>query len=108
MKNSGLPIIWVLGGPGCGKGTQCNKIVAKYGFIHLSSGDLLRDEVKSGSKRGKEMNEMMENGELVPLEIILDLLTEAMIGHLNGAKGFLIDGYPRTLEQVKYLKGLYL
>ena len=46
LTASGLPIVWVLGGPGCGKGTQCDKIVAKYGFTHLSSGDLLREEVK--------------------------------------------------------------
>ena len=56
---------------------------------------------KSYFKRGKEMNEMMENGKLVPLEIVLDLITEAMIAHLKGAKGFLIDGYPRSLEQVR-------
>ena len=55
------------GGPGCGKGTQCERIVAKYGFTHLSSGDLLRDEVKSGSDRGKQLTEIMEKGDLVPL-----------------------------------------
>merc|ERR1712044_123196 len=99
LTASGLPIVWVLGGPGCGKGTQCDKIVAKYGFTHLSSGDLLRDEVKSGSDRGKQLNEMMEKGELVPLFVVLDLLAEAMIGKLAGSKGFLIDGYPREVAQ---------
>ena len=54
LTASGLPIVWVLGGPGCGKGTQCDKIVAKYGFTHLSSGDLLREEVASGSERGEQ------------------------------------------------------
>lgn len=58
---------FVLGGPGSGKGTQCDKIVAKYHLTHLSSGDLLRAEVKSGSPRGAQLNKMMENGELVPL-----------------------------------------
>lgn len=57
----------ILGGPGSGKGTQCDKIVAKYGLTHLSSGDLLRDEVKSGSARGAELNKIMEQGQLVPL-----------------------------------------
>ena len=65
LKNS--RIIFVLGGPGSGKGTQCEKIVEKYGFTHLSSGDLLREEVASGSARGKKLTEIMEKGELVPL-----------------------------------------
>merc|ERR1712158_102362 len=99
LTASGLPIVWVLGGPGCGKGTQCDKIVAKYGFTHLSSGDLLRDEVKSGSDRGQQLNAMMEKGDLVPLFVVLDLLAEAMIGKLAGSKGFLIDGYPREVAQ---------
>merc|ERR1711974_492996 len=99
LTASGLPIVWVLGGPGCGKGTQCDRIVAKYGYTHLSSGDLLRDEVKSGSDRGKTLNAMMEKGDLVPLFVVLDLLAEAMIGKLSGSKGFLIDGYPREVAQ---------
>ena len=55
MKNSTLPIIWVLGGPGSGKGTQCAKVVEKFGFTHISSGDLLREEVRSGSSRGQKV-----------------------------------------------------
>ncbi|MEQ2313257.1 Adenylate kinase isoenzyme 1 [Ameca splendens] len=60
-------IIFVVGGPGSGKGTQCEKIVAKYGYTHLSSGDLLRAEVASGSDRGKQLQAIMQKGELVPL-----------------------------------------
>ena len=60
-----------VGGPGSGKGTQCDKIVAKYGFTHLSTGDLLRDEVSSGSERGKQLTQIMEKGELVPLVRLL-------------------------------------
>merc|ERR1711997_392146 len=99
LTASGLPIVWVLGGPGCGKGTQCDKIVAKYGFTHLSSGDLLREEVASGSDRGKSLTAIMESGQLVPLATVLDLLAEAMIKKLGGSKGFLIDGYPREVAQ---------
>ncbi|KAL1419487.1 hypothetical protein MTO96_025396 [Rhipicephalus appendiculatus] len=94
-----VPVIFVFGGPGSGKGTQCEKIAKKYGFTHISSGDLLRDEVKSGSARGKEMNEIMKTGGLVPLDIVLQLLKEAMEKNLGTAKGFLIDGYPRDVEQ---------
>ena len=60
-------IIFVIGGPGSGKGTQCEKLVKHYGFTHLSSGDLLRAEVKSGSERGQRLTAIMENGDLVPL-----------------------------------------
>jgi len=101
LKDAKLPVIWVLGGPGSGKGTQCDKIVEKYGFTHLSSGDLLRAEVQSGSERGKILTEIMEKGELVPLFVVLDLLAEAMLSKLSGSKGFLIDGYPREVQQGK-------
>lgn len=99
LREAKLPVIFVLGGPGCGKGTQCEKIVAKYGYTHLSSGDLLREEVQSGSDRGKALNAIMETGDLVPLEVVLDLLAEAMLKKVSSSKGFLIDGYPREQAQ---------
>jgi len=99
LREAKLPVIFVLGGPGCGKGTQCERIVAQYGYTHLSSGDLLRDEVGSGSQRGKELNAIMERGELVPLEVVLELLGEAMLAKVSSSKGFLIDGYPREQAQ---------
>ncbi|XP_048414902.2 adenylate kinase isoenzyme 5-like isoform X1 [Stegostoma tigrinum] len=92
-------IIFVVGGPGSGKGTQCEKIVHKYGYTHLSTGDLLRAEVSSGSERGKNFHKIMEGGELVPLETILEMLKEAMIAKADVSKGFLIDGYPREVKQ---------
>uniref|UniRef100_A0A2C9JDT6 adenylate kinase n=1 Tax=Biomphalaria glabrata TaxID=6526 RepID=A0A2C9JDT6_BIOGL len=94
-----VPVIFVLGGPGSGKGTQCANIVKKYGFTHLSSGDLLRDEVASGSERGKQLTEIMEKGDLVPLDIVLALMKDAMKVYAGVSKGFLIDGYPREKEQ---------
>uniref|UniRef100_A0A0M3ID21 Adenylate kinase isoenzyme 1 n=1 Tax=Ascaris lumbricoides TaxID=6252 RepID=A0A0M3ID21_ASCLU len=100
LKKANVPIFFIVGGPGSGKGTQCDKIVAKYGLTHLSSGDLLRDEVKSGSARGAELNKIMEQGQLVPLEVVLDLVKEAMLEAVKkGTKGFLIDGYPREVKQ---------
>ncbi|CAG4972793.1 unnamed protein product [Colias eurytheme] len=99
IDTSKTPIVWVLGGPGSGKGTQCEKIIAKYGFTHLSTGDLLRAEVKSGSERAKCLTTIMERGELVPNDIVLDLLREAIVAASGEAKGFLIDGYPREKSQ---------
>nr|XP_012548464.1 adenylate kinase isoenzyme 1 isoform X2 [Bombyx mori] len=99
IDTSKKSIVWVLGGPGSGKGTQCDKIVAKYGFTHLSTGDLLRAEVKSGSERAKCLTAIMERGELVPNEIVLDLLKEAILARAEESKGFLIDGYPREKSQ---------
>uniref|UniRef100_G3UM89 Adenylate kinase 1 n=1 Tax=Loxodonta africana TaxID=9785 RepID=G3UM89_LOXAF len=96
-------IIFVVGGPGSGKGTQCEKIVQKYGYTHLSTGDLLRAEVSSGSARGKMLSEIMEKGQLVPLlqpqETVLDMLRDAMVAKVDTSKGFLIDGYPREVQQ---------
>lgn len=99
LKSKKIPIVWVLGGPGSGKGTQCERLVKRYGFQHLSSGDLLRDEVASGSDKGKEISDMMVKGVLVPRAVVLDLIKQAMLKNLESAKGFLIDGYPREVEQ---------
>nr|XP_032814486.1 adenylate kinase isoenzyme 1-like isoform X3 [Petromyzon marinus]XP_032814487.1 adenylate kinase isoenzyme 1-like isoform X3 [Petromyzon marinus]XP_032814488.1 adenylate kinase isoenzyme 1-like isoform X3 [Petromyzon marinus]XP_032814489.1 adenylate kinase isoenzyme 1-like isoform X3 [Petromyzon marinus]XP_032814490.1 adenylate kinase isoenzyme 1-like isoform X3 [Petromyzon marinus]XP_032814491.1 adenylate kinase isoenzyme 1-like isoform X3 [Petromyzon marinus] len=97
LKNT--KIVFVVGGPGSGKGTQCEKIVAKYGYTHLSTGDLLRAEVTSGSERGKHLSDIMQRGELVPLDTVLDMLRDAMIANADKSKGFLIDGYPREVKQ---------
>ncbi|CAH8446879.1 unnamed protein product [Schistosoma intercalatum] len=99
QKLAKAKVVFVLGGPGSGKGTQCEKLVQKFHFNHLSSGDLLRAEVQSGSPKGKELKAMMERGELVPLEVVLALLKEAMIKLVDKNCHFLIDGYPRELDQ---------
>ncbi|XP_053975766.1 adenylate kinase isoenzyme 1 [Hylaeus anthracinus] len=99
-----MKTIWIIGGPGCGKGTQCERIIAKYGLYHISSGDLLREEVASGSPRGASLQELMSKGLFVPTDIVLDLIRERMEkAKKEGATktGFLIDGYPRELEQGK-------
>ncbi|CAG2118404.1 unnamed protein product [Medioppia subpectinata] len=85
------------GGPGSGKGTQCDRIVKQYGFTHLSTGDLLRDEVASGSELGKKLNEVMKSGKLVSNEQVLALLKNAVQKKSSTSKGFLIDGYPRQV-----------
>ncbi|CAF0941838.1 unnamed protein product, partial [Didymodactylos carnosus] len=97
LKNA--KIIFVCGGPGSGKGTQCDYIVQKYGYTHLSTGDLLREAVQSKSERGEQLNALMKEGKLVPLEVVLDLLKDEMLKKIDSTKGFLIDGYPREVEQ---------
>jgi len=97
----GKPIVFVVGGPGSGKGTQCEKIVEKYGFTHFSSGDLLRAEVVSGSEKGDWLKKIMEKGELVPQEVVLDLIKSNISKNAATSKGFLIDGYPREVSQGK-------
>lgn len=97
-----MKTVWVIGGPGCGKGTQCDKMIEKYGFIHLSSGDLLREEVASGSPRGAELQDLMSKGLFVPTEIVLQLIKDRMAKAKEenpSACGFLIDGYPREKDQ---------
>jgi len=101
LKAGKKPILWIVGGPGSGKGTQCTRLSEKYNLAHISTGDLLRDEVKSQSELGKKLNDMMMTGQLVPREIVLDLLKKAMISSYDGTKGFLIDGYPREVIQGK-------
>jgi len=89
-------IVFVLGGPGAGKGTQCAKLVKEFGYVHLSAGDLLRVEMNSGSKHGSMIAEMIKNGQIVPSEVTVGLLEQAM--KTSGRKKFLIDGFPRNEE----------
>jgi adenylate kinase len=74
--------------------------VRDFGFLHLSAGDLLRDEVKRKSELGKKCEQLMKDGKLVPAEVTLSLLSKAM-KDANNAKGYLIDGFPRALEQAQ-------
>ncbi|KAJ3656809.1 hypothetical protein Zmor_015857 [Zophobas morio] len=97
--NIDVPVIWVIGGPGSGKGTQCEQIAIKYGLEHISVGKLLRDEVENGSCKGAKLKHIMDRGELVPNEVVIDMLKTEMLNRLCNAKGFLIDGYPRQKEQ---------
>lgn len=90
-------VVFVLGGPGSGKGTMCGRIVDKYGWVHLSAGDLLRAERKDPtSKDGELINEFIREGKIVPVEITLKLLQKAM--EASGKLNFLIDGFPRNLD----------
>jgi len=98
-----VTVIFVLGGPGAGKGTQCAKLVADYGFKHLSAGDLLREEQdRPGSEFGEMIKSYIKEGTIVPMEVTVQLLENAMKSSMEGEnkKGlFLIDGFPRKLDQ---------
>ncbi|XP_055349097.1 adenylate kinase isoenzyme 1-like [Paramacrobiotus metropolitanus] len=105
VKKANLPVVVIIGGPGCGKGTQCVKIKEKYHFAHLSTGDLLRDEAKTGTARGKQLSEKMAKGELVPVEVVMELLKEFMAKAITdkNIQGFLLDGFPREAPQAEAL-----
>ncbi|XP_062507349.1 UMP-CMP kinase-like [Corticium candelabrum] len=88
-------VVFVLGSPGSGKGTQCEKIVSTFGFVHLSAGDLLREERKSGSDDAALIESHIKVGSIVPVEITINLIKKAM--QKNGDKNrFVIDGFPRN------------
>lgn len=94
-------IIFMIGGPGSGKGTQCEKLAEKYGLTHISTGELLRNELSTESERSKLVRDIVERGDLVPSGIILELLREAMLASLGHTRGFLVDGYPQEVKQGK-------
>jgi len=89
--------IVLLGAPGAGKGTQCKNIVDKYGLQHLSSGDILRRNRAEGTELGKKAQSYMDAGDLVPDQIIIEMMSEA-IKQAPG-EGFILDGFPRTVNQ---------
>ena len=89
-------VVFVLGGPGSGKGTQCARLVESLGFCHLSAGDLLRAHMKSGSPDGQMVADMIKQGQIVPSEVTVNLLLDAM--RASGKDKFLIDGFPRNKE----------
>eukprot|EP00184_Porphyridium_aerugineum_P000650 CAMPEP_0184693334 /NCGR_PEP_ID=MMETSP0313-20130426/1577_1 /TAXON_ID=2792 /ORGANISM="Porphyridium aerugineum, Strain SAG 1380-2" /LENGTH=486 /DNA_ID=CAMNT_0027151387 /DNA_START=121 /DNA_END=1581 /DNA_ORIENTATION=- len=90
-------IVFVLGGPGAGKGTQCERIVKEFGWDHVSAGDLLRNEVNSKSPQGNMIGNMIKNGQIVPGHITVQLLQKAI--KKSTAKGVLVDGFPRKIDQ---------
>merc|ERR1712154_455074 len=95
-------VVFVLGGPGAGKGTQCANLVRDFGVVHLSAGDLLRAERNSGSKDAELINNYIKEGKIVPVEITVGLLKRAMMREMAGnAKfTFIIDGFPRNYDNL--------
>uniref|UniRef100_A0A0D6R7F0 adenylate kinase n=1 Tax=Araucaria cunninghamii TaxID=56994 RepID=A0A0D6R7F0_ARACU len=98
--------IMISGAPAAGKGTQCELIVRKYGLVHIAAGDLLRAEVAAGTENGKRAKEYMEKGSLVPDEIVVTMVKERLAQQDAQEKGWLLDGYPRSLSQATALENL--
>ncbi|KAI0400547.1 uridylate kinase [Xylaria palmicola] len=117
FSSDDVTVLFVLGGPGAGKGTQCERLVAAYGFTHLSAGDLLRAEQnRAGSQYGELIQDYIKNGLIVPMEVTIALLENAMREAMTSAAAspstttttasgsalrgkFLIDGFPRKFDQ---------
>lgn len=95
----------LFGPPGSGKGTQSEKLIEQYGLIHLSTGDLLRKEMKAGTPLGNEAKSLIEKGQLVPDEVVVGMISSALDANA-GANGFLFDGFPRTIAQAEALDRL--
>jgi adenylate kinase len=95
----------LFGPPGSGKGTQSEKIIEKYGLIHLSTGDLLRSQIAQQTPLGLEAKKLMDKGQLVPDEVVVGMISSALEANPD-AKGFLFDGFPRTASQAASLDNL--
>lgn len=92
----------LFGPPGAGKGTQSEKLLAKYSLEHISTGDLLRAERKAGTELGNKANEFISKGELVPDEVVVGMVRNFMKERSDKA-GFIFDGFPRTIPQAQAL-----
>ena len=94
--------IIMLGAPGAGKGTQAKKIAAKYGIPHISTGDIFRANIQNGTELGKKAKTYMDQGLLVPDELVVDLVVDR-VSQDDCTKGYVLDGFPRTIPQAEAL-----
>ncbi|UOE48339.1 adenylate kinase [Mucilaginibacter sp. SMC90] len=95
----------LFGPPGAGKGTQSKKLIEKYDLIHLSTGDLLRGEIAQGTDLGLEAKKLMDDGKLVPDAVVIGMISNKLDANKE-AKGFIFDGFPRTVAQAEALDQL--
>jgi adenylate kinase len=95
----------LFGPPGAGKGTQSQKLIEKYNLVHLSTGDILRNEIANGTELGLEAKKLMDQGILVPDEVVIGMISNKLDANKD-AKGFIFDGFPRTVAQAEALDTL--
>jgi adenylate kinase len=95
----------LFGPPGAGKGTQSQNLIEKFGLIHLSTGDLLRNEIAQGTELGREAKKLMDEGILVPDKVVIGMISNKLDANKD-AKGFIFDGFPRTVAQAEALDEL--
>ena len=99
--------IVIFGAPGSGKGTQSDKLIEHYHLFHISTGDVLRDHMRRGTELGKVAKEYIDQGQLVPDDLIIDLLAQVLDENKeNTTQGVIFDGYPRTIPQAEALEGM--
>lgn len=97
--------IIIFGPPGAGKGTQSQNLIEKYNLVHLSTGDILRSEVKNNTKLGTEAKEYMDRGDLVPDAVVIGMIENKITANTE-ANGFIFDGFPRTVAQAEALDNM--
>lgn len=95
----------LLGAPGAGKGTQAKFLASDQGIVHVSTGDMLREAVAAGTALGKKVEQIINAGQLVPDDVMVDIIAER-IGKTDAANGFILDGFPRTVPQAEALDAL--
>lgn len=95
----------IFGAPGSGKGTQSERIVEKYGINHISTGDVLRAEIKNGTELGKTAKSYIDQGQLIPDALMIDILA-SVFDSFEDSKGVIFDGFPRTIAQAEALKNM--
>jgi adenylate kinase len=105
FNHKGMLNLVLFGPPGAGKGTQSQKLIEKFGLIHLSTGDLLRNEIAQGTLLGLEAKKLMDDGLLVPDKVVIGMISNKLDANRD-AKGFIFDGFPRTVTQAKALDEL--
>ena len=102
---AGPPLVVLIGPPGSGKGTQCERLGEQFGLAHVSAGDALRDAVRRGSRLGEQARGFVDAGRLVPDELVIEVVTEHM-GGVGDASSVVLDGFPRTVAQAETLDRL--
>lgn len=98
--------IVIFGAPGSGKGTQSEKLIARYGLFHISTGDVLRDHIRRGTELGKTADSYISKGMLIPDELMISILADILDNTPEARGGVIFDGFPRTIEQAKALHEL--